>query len=305
LNQLRAHVVAMEAGSISKAFIRTPSPLAWSSRRPTWEAIGRTNSLCKFDSCAASLWTGFDRRASRLRIRGNGRTEAGHALRATVTLHNVLAYLKKLDSETEFRSLQNHFSAKYDHFTVHEARLEQEFKGAAWLRAETYSEQQAYTRYVDSFIKKFAEQEFTALKRRVSGQHGSYVCLVAVSKDLPKDAVDLTCQDGENVTRVLGSLDVSLHHPSPGEAFGGQGLPYGYIANVCVDKSARKQGIASTLMECAVQVGRDWGLNAIYVHTHATNQPAFKLYVKKGFEVLDAGCPQKLVDGNLLLRLQL
>lgn len=38
-----------------------------------------------------------------------------------------------------------------------------------------------------------------------------------------------------------------------------QGLPYGYIANVCVDKSSRKQGIASTLMECAVQVGRSWG----------------------------------------------
>lgn len=28
------------------------------------------------------------------------------------------------------------------------------------------------------------------------------------------------------------------------------------------------------------------GLNAIYVHTHATNEPAFKLYVKKGFEVM-------------------
>jgi len=45
--------------------------------------------------------------------------------------------------------------------------------------------------------------------------------VVQVSKALPKDAVDLTWQDGENVTRVLGSLDVSLHHPSPGEAFGG------------------------------------------------------------------------------------
>lgn len=302
----------MEAGSITKAFISTPSPSALnllSSWRPTWEAIGpeigRTSSICEFGSYAASLWTGFDRRANRLRIRGNGRTEAGNALCATQALHNVLAYLKKIDSENEFHNLQNHFSAKYDHFNVHEARLEQEFKGAAWLRAEAYSEQQAYTRYVDSFTKKFAEQEFSALKRRVSGQPGSYVCLIAVSKALPKDAVDLTWQDGKNVTRVLGTLDVSLHHPSAGEAFGGQGLPYGYISNVCVDKSARKQGIASTLMECAVQVGRDWGLNAIYVHTHTTNEPAFKLYVKKGYEVLGAGCPQKLVDGNLLLRLQL
>lgn len=173
------------------------------------------------------------------------------------------------------------------------------------MRAEAYSEQQAYTRYVDSFKKKFAEQEFTALKRRISGQSGSYTCLVAVSKVLPKDAGDLTWQDGGKETRVLGTLDVSLHHPSPGEAFGGQGLPYGYIANVCVDKSSRKQGIASTLMECAVQVGRSWGLNAIYVHTHATNNSAYKLYLKKGFEVLQSGSPQELVGGNLLLRLQM
>lgn len=45
--------------------------------------------------------------------------------------------------------------------------------------------------------------------------------VVQVSKVLPKDAVDLTWQDGGKETRVLGTLDVSLHHPSPGEAFGG------------------------------------------------------------------------------------
>lgn len=102
---------------------------------------------------------------------------------------------------------------------------------------------------------------------------------------------------------MLGTLDFSLHRPSPGESFGGHRLPYGYIANVCVEKSARKQGIASALLERAVQIGRDWGLNAIYVHTHATNEPAFKLYVKKGFEALQSGSSQKLVDGNILLRL--
>jgi len=43
------------------------------------------------------------------------------------------------------------------------------------------------------------------------------------------------------------------------------------------------------------------GLNAIYVHTHATNQPAFKLYVKMGFEVIilcnfDVASNQVLVE---------
>lgn len=288
-------LVAKEAASMIKALI--PMPLS-STLESIRSEIGRTKSLWKFGYPGISLWTGFDRRDSRLRIRGNGRTEVGRSLGAIQTLHNVLAYLRKLDSDNEF---QSHFSAKYDQFNVHEARVEQELKAAAWLRAEAYSEQQAYTRYVDSFTKKFAEQEFAAMKRRISGQPG-YVCLVAVLEALPKDTIGL---NGKNVTRVLGTLDVSLHHPSPGKAFGGQGLPYGYISNVCVEKSARKQGIASTLMECAVKVGRNWGLNAIYVHTHATNEPAFKLYVKKGFEVLEVGCPQNLVDDNLLLRLQL
>jgi hypothetical protein len=45
--------------------------------------------------------------------------------------------------------------------------------------------------------------------------------VVQVSKVLPKDAGDLTWQDGGKETRVLGTLDVSLHHPSLGEAFGG------------------------------------------------------------------------------------
>ncbi|KAG0630610.1 hypothetical protein M758_1G191800 [Ceratodon purpureus] len=272
-----------------------------SARRPIWKGIGqelgRTSLGWRFCSDRGFLREGFDRGGSGLRIGSNGG--------ARPMLPKVFACLESLDSDNELLSFQNDSSAMYERFDIREARLEHEFKGAAWLRADAYSEQQSYTRYVDSFKKKFAEQEFSALKRRISGQPGSYICLVAVSKVLPKDAVDLTWQDGGKETRVLGTLDVSLHHPSPGEAFGGQGLPYGYIANVCVDKSSRKQGIASTLMESAVQVGRKWGLNAIYVHTHATNNPAYKLYLKKGFEVIQSGSPQNLVDGNLLLRLQM
>ncbi|XP_024390127.1 GCN5-related N-acetyltransferase 6, chloroplastic isoform X1 [Physcomitrium patens] len=292
-------------GSMTMALATMPSLSASNllgAQSPTRMTIGpifgRSNFFCGFCSYVTCLQIGFDRRGELVRRVGNERTKATIEL-----LHNVLAYLKPVNSDNESQNLKNRCSATYNHFDIHEARLEYELKDAAWLRADAYSEQQPFTRYVDSFKKKFAEQEFAALKRRLSGQPGSYVCLVAVSNTLPTDSIEVDWQDCEKDRQVLGTLDFSLHRPSPGESFGGHRLPYGYIANVCVEKSARKQGIASALLERAVQIGRDWGLNAIYVHTHATNEPAFKLYVKKGFEALQSGSSQKLVDGNILLRL--
>ncbi|XP_024390130.1 GCN5-related N-acetyltransferase 6, chloroplastic isoform X2 [Physcomitrium patens] len=287
-------------GSMTMALATMPSLSASNllgAQSPTRMTIGpifgRSNFFCGFCSYVTCLQIGFDRRGELVRRVGNERTKATIEL-----LHNVLAYLKPVNSDNESQNLKNRCSATYNHFDIHEARLEYELKDAAWLRADAYSEQQPFTRYVDSFKKKFAEQEFAALKRRLSGQPGSYV-----SNTLPTDSIEVDWQDCEKDRQVLGTLDFSLHRPSPGESFGGHRLPYGYIANVCVEKSARKQGIASALLERAVQIGRDWGLNAIYVHTHATNEPAFKLYVKKGFEALQSGSSQKLVDGNILLRL--
>lgn len=121
---------------------------------------------------------------------------------------------------------------------------------------------------------------------------------VQVSNTLPTDSIEVDWQDCEKDRQVLGTLDFSLHRPSPGESFGGvcawqyyifpsylsfiyilllhpridehssilqHRLPYGYIANVCVEKSARKQGIASALLERAVQIGRDWGKFAFFI----------------------------------------
>jgi ribosomal protein S18 acetylase RimI-like enzyme len=61
---------------------------------------------------------------------------------------------------------------------------------------------------------------------------------------------------------------------------------YGYIANLCVHKSARRRGIASALLQVAMKVIQNWGLCEVYVHVNATNKPAQALYTKKGFQVI-------------------
>ncbi|XP_024390132.1 GCN5-related N-acetyltransferase 6, chloroplastic isoform X4 [Physcomitrium patens] len=271
-------------GSMTMALATMPSLSASNllgAQSPTRMTIGpifgRSNFFCGFCSYVTCLQIGFDRRGELVRRVGNERTKATIEL-----LHNVLAYLKPVNSDNESQNLKNRCSATYNHFDIHEARLEYELKDAAWLRADAYSEQQPFTRYVDSFKKKFAEQvrypiHYQQIQLRWTGK---------IVRRIDKCSERL-------ILVFIAHLLVNLLG----------GLPYGYIANVCVEKSARKQGIASALLERAVQIGRDWGLNAIYVHTHATNEPAFKLYVKKGFEALQSGSSQKLVDGNILLRL--
>ena len=39
-----------------------------------------------------------------------------------------------------------------------------------------------------------------------------------------------------------------------------QGLPYGYIANLCVDRSARQRGVGSALMQRVLNIAREWSM---------------------------------------------
>ncbi|KAL6660206.1 hypothetical protein ACP70R_002328 [Stipagrostis hirtigluma subsp. patula] len=65
-------------------------------------------------------------------------------------------------------------------YVAREAIIDEEYWIAAWLRAEDHFEDQSGDRYVESFKRKFASQEFHALKKRCSRQHGEkYICFVA------------------------------------------------------------------------------------------------------------------------------
>ncbi|CAM6124830.1 unnamed protein product [Calypogeia fissa] len=208
-------------------------------------------------------------------------------------------------------------------YTVREANLDEELWAAAWIRAESYCEEQPYVRYIESYKKRFAEQEFDALKRRLLGKYGQSIrciCLVAVSGRSSQNNTKNGTQSATVLDRVVGTLDLSVRQLSHGETFPGDsiratlsvGAPgfrgshqYGYIANVCVTKAARQNGIGSSLLRMAINAGKDWGLKELYVHVNSTNIAAQRLYNKFKFKRMQAGAVEVGVHNIILLQLLL
>ncbi|KAF3439681.1 hypothetical protein FNV43_RR17959 [Rhamnella rubrinervis] len=199
---------------------------------------------------------------------------------------------------------------EFGQFVAREAVLDEEFWTAAWLRAESHWENRLHERYVDNHKRKFAEQEFNAIKRRNKGQLGqNCTCMVTVKKE------------SKNVKRtvlksVVGTLDLSIRYLLHGETFPGERVKarlfcsvnrtppniYGYISNLCVAKSARRQGIARNMLHFAVESAISTGVKQVYVHVHRDNQPAQELYQKMGFEIVELASSQLLEEKTYLLR---
>ncbi|XP_010488789.1 PREDICTED: uncharacterized protein LOC104766575 [Camelina sativa] len=197
---------------------------------------------------------------------------------------------------------------EFGKFVAREAMLDEEYWTAAWLRAESHWEDRSSERYIDNYKRKFAEQEFNAIKRRCKGMHGQTCsCIVAVKKE------------EKNIKRsviksVVGTLDLSIRFFLQGETFPGEKVKsqlfcsinlegsnrYGYIANLCVAKSARRQGIACNMLRFAVESARLSGVEQVYVHVHKTNSVAQELYQKTGFEIVETGKLESLDDTYLL-----
>ncbi|XP_047164773.1 uncharacterized protein LOC124834178 isoform X3 [Vigna umbellata] len=166
---------------------------------------------------------------------------------------------------------------EFGQFVAREAVLDEEYWTAAWLRAESHWENRSYERYVDNFKRKFAEQEFHALKRRCKVQNGdSCACIIT--------------------ERVKAPLFCCINRTPPSR--------YGYIANLCVIKSARRQGIASNMLSFAIGAAKsNAGVTQVYVHVDKNNSHAQILYQKMGFEMVEMANSQ-LVEQTYLLRLQ-
>ncbi|KAI3984271.1 hypothetical protein MKX01_011225 [Papaver californicum] len=170
--------------------------------------------------------------------------------------------------------------------------------------------------HVDSFKRKYAEQEFYALKKRCSLQDGNSLkcfCLVSVKKE------------DRNVKRtvlksVVGTLDLSIRQFLPGETFPGElkkhitflashgaygAHRYAYIASVCVSKFARRQGIASNMLHLASDLATATGMKQLFVHVNCDNNPAQELYRKVGFEMVEAASSPLANDRRLLMSMQL
>ncbi|CAM0871563.1 unnamed protein product [Alopecurus aequalis] len=194
----------------------------------------------------------------------------------------------------------------FGRYVAREAMMDEEYWIAAWLRAENQYEDQSGDRYVESFKRKFASQEFHALKRRCGKQVGEkYTCFVAVKND------DLT---RTVLNSVVGTLDVCVRHPLYGEKYPAEpgNSPFysriyqpdqpkfGYITNVCVAKYARRQGIASNMLLLAIDAAKLDGAESIYIHVHKDNLPARRLYDHIGFKMVDMGGAHRSSDLRLL-----
>ncbi|XP_050261029.1 uncharacterized protein LOC126705852 isoform X1 [Quercus robur] len=201
---------------------------------------------------------------------------------------------------------------EFGHYVARQALLDEEFWTAAWLRAESHWENRANERYVDNFKRKFADQEFNAIKRRSRGQIGQKcTCIVTVMKEV------------KNVKRtviksVVGTLDLSIRYMLHGETVPGERVrtplfcsinrtdqnKYGYIANLCVIKSARRRGIASNMLHFAVESAKSESVEQVYVHVHRSNIPALELYQRMGFEIVEVASSQLVEDQTYLLCLK-
>ncbi|KAK2971924.1 hypothetical protein RJ640_011705, partial [Escallonia rubra] len=166
---------------------------------------------------------------------------------------------------------------------------------AAWLRAEAHWESLTYMRHVDSYKRKYAEEEFYALKRRCAGQDGNSLkcfCFVAVKKEEKKIRRTV-------LSSVVGTLDLSIRQFLRGETYPGEvkrlsavlaspepfdAHKYAYVANVCVSKFARRKRIASNMLYLATDVATSAGMKQLFVHVNADNKPAQDLYRKTGFK---------------------
>ncbi|XP_057543732.1 GCN5-related N-acetyltransferase 6, chloroplastic-like [Amaranthus tricolor] len=220
-----------------------------------------------------------------------------------------LSFNRLQPTEEEVDGLQRrHFGR----FLAREAVLDEEYWTAAWLRAEAHWESVSYMRHVDAHKRKYAEEEFYTLKRRCSGHDGNSLkcfCLVAIKKEDKKIRRTV-------LNSVVGTLDLSIRQFLRGEKYPGEtkkssGIlarqapfdahKYAYIANVCVSKFARRQGIAFNLLYLAVDVATANGMKQLYVHVNIDNKAALDLYAKAGFEIVEAASSTFSEDRRFLM----
>ncbi|XP_024960695.1 uncharacterized protein LOC112501226 isoform X1 [Cynara cardunculus var. scolymus] len=230
---------------------------------------------------------------------------SGYQLQPTSQTHLQLDCLQQVDQI--FVQDKKH---EFGQFVAREAMLDEEYWTAAWLRAETHWEDRKDDRFADSYKRKFTEQEFNALKRQCKTKPGQKsACIVTVKKEHGSERHTV-------LKSIVGTLDVSIRPFLHGETFPGEKVKapifystkrkepknqYGYIANLCVAKSARRQGIARNMLHFAIESAISDGAEQVYVYVNRNNIAAQELYQKIGFKVVDRASPQLSRDKTYLL----
>ncbi|KAL1371760.1 GCN5-related N-acetyltransferase 6, chloroplastic isoform X1 [Arachis stenosperma] len=211
------------------------------------------------------------------------------------------------------QELDQHSRFEFGQFVARQALLDEEYWTAAWLRAESHWENRAYERYTDHYKRNFADQEFNAIKRRCKVQNGeSCTCIITVRKEQKNVKRSI-------IKSVVGTLDLNIRYLLQGETFPGERAKappfcsinktpssrYGYISNLCVAKSARRQGIARNMLHFAVESAKSVaGVTRIFAHVERNNGAAQSLYKNMGFEMVEMANSLLLDEQTYLLRLQ-
>lgn len=79
--------------------------------------------------------------------------------------------------------------------------------------------------------------------------------------------------------KIIGSLSIAIYLIPTGKK--------AIIEDVIVDESARGKGVASRLMDRAIEIARENGVRKIELTSNPTRIAANKMYVKYGFKVRD------------------
>ncbi|KAL0419472.1 UNVERIFIED_CONTAM: hypothetical protein Sradi_1360700 [Sesamum radiatum] len=171
----------------------------------------------------------------------------------------------------------------FGRFVARKAILDEEYWTAAWLRAEAHWESLSYMRHVDSYKRKYAEE----MKKEDRSVRRTVLNSIVGTLDL---SIRQFLQ-GETYPGEIKKLSAVLASPEPFDTH-----KYAYIANVCVAKFARRQGIASNMLYLA-RCSHDGrypfssflimqpGMKQLFVHVNADNKPAQDLYIKTGFKM--------------------
>lgn len=201
---------------------------------------------------------------------------------------------------------------EFGQYVAREALVDEEYWTAAWLRAESHWENRPPERYMESYKRKFADQEFSALKKKCNGKLLQKCNCIVVMKKEDKNIKRTV------IKSIVGTLDLSIKYLSEGEDFSEinpmkptfsstnrmSHHRYAYVSNLCVSKHARRKGIASNMLRFAIQSAKQKGIEHIFVHVHKENTRALDLYTKMGFEFMEMDTLNSLADENYLMKLK-
>ncbi|XP_029129004.1 uncharacterized protein LOC109807506 [Cajanus cajan] len=210
------------------------------------------------------------------------------------------------------QELEPHLRFEFDDFVAREALLDEEYWTAASLRAESEWENGTFKecglRYNENYRKKFVDKEFNDIKTRCKEQDGeSSTCIITVWKE-EKNVKRTVIQS------VVGTLDLNIRNLMLEEVVEAHDCSiinrtplskYGYIANLCVAKSARRMGIATKMLYFAVQRAKSNGVARVYAHVDRNNTPAQILFHNLGFEVVGLVNPLLVKNRMCLLRFEM